>query len=496
MHKSLISILSIFFLLALLGGCANIIPPTGGKTDTTAPQLLTTKPNDSLLNTRVTRIEMRFNEYVSIGDAAKEITVSPILAQNPSIIAIGKTVILKIEDSLLQKNTTYTLSFGKAIKDLHEGNPYSGPSFVFSTGAWFDSLTIKGKIFDAAKGSLDSTGGVKVLLYDATDSLDVVSKKKPLYLSLANNKGEFSLKGLPDRTFRIFALKETNDNLRFDTDDEYVAFSDQVYQPNKDTLPISLSLFKEIPDTSRPKKDSTQMPEQKRKSKMLATENRKASAMPSLDAKTFSYTALIDTTAITKRSQDITEPISVFFSRPLDTFNADRIALSFDSSGIEIETKFKIRLDSSRRKLSILPNWRYNSVYTVRLLKGFARDINQESSMPSKYIFRTKSDEDYGKLDINVPKKYVGKNYLLQIKKDNETFYLDSISRPNVKLKLLAPGAYNLMIIKDENGDGEWTTGELKSNRQPETVYPYTNTIIMKSGWEHVVDIEKEQQKK
>jgi hypothetical protein len=122
--------------------------------------------------------------------------------------------------------------------------------------------------------------------------------------------------------------------------------------------------------------------------------------------------------------------------------------------------------------------------------------MNQETTMPSKYIFRTKSDEDYGKLDINIPKKYVGKNYLLQIKKDNEAFYLDSISRPNVKLKLLAPGAYNLTIIKDENGDGEWTTGELKSNRQPETVYPYTNTIIMKSGWEHVVDIEKEQQKK
>jgi hypothetical protein len=439
---------------------------------------------------------MRFNEYVSIGDAAKEITVSPILAQNPSIIANGKTVILKIEDSLLQKNTTYTLSFGKAIKDLHEGNFYSGPSYVFSTGAWFDSLTIKGQIMDAAKGHLDSSGGIKVLLYDATDSFDVVSKKKPLYLTVANSKGEFNLKGLPNRSFRIFALKETSENLKFDNDDEYVGFTDLVYNPEVDTLPITINIFKEIPDTSRPKKDSTQMPEQKRKSKIVAAESRKASAIPSLDAKTFNYSALIDTTALAKRSQDITEPIVVFFSRPLDTFNADRIALSFDSSGIEIETRFKISIDSSRKKLSILPDWRYNSVYTVRLLKGFARDMNQETTMPSKYIFRTKSDEDYGKLDINIPKKYVGKNYLLQIKKDNEAFYLDSISRPNVKLKLLAPGAYNLTIIKDENGDGEWTTGELKSNRQPETVYPYTNTIIMKSGWEHVVDIEKEQQKK
>jgi hypothetical protein len=496
MHKSLLSILSILLSLALVCGCANIIPPTGGKTDTTTPQLLNIKPHDSLLNTRVNRIEMRFNEYVSIGDAAKEITVSPILAQNPSIIAIGKTVILKIEDSLLQKNTTYTLSFGKAIKDLHEGNFYSGPSYVFSTGAWFDSLTIKGHIMYAAKGRLDSSGGIKVLLYDATDSFDVVSKKKPLYLTVANSKGEFNLKGLPNRSFRIFALKETSENLKFDNDDEYVGFTDLVYNPALDTLPITINIFKEIPDTSRLKRDSIPVPEPKRKSKIVAAESKKASAIPSLDAKTFNYSALIDTTALAKRSQDITEPISVFFSRPLDTFYADRIALSFDSSGIEIETTFKISIDSSRKKLSILPDWRYNSVYTVRLLKGFARDMNQETTMPSKYIFRTKSDEDYGKLDINLPKKYVAKNFLLQVNKDKEVVYLEALSKAKVSLQLLAAGTYTLILIEDQNGDGEWTTGELKSKRQPEKVFPYTNSIIMKAGWEHIVDFEKEQQKK
>jgi hypothetical protein len=116
--------------------------------------------------------------------------------------------------------------------------------------------------------------------------------------------------------------------------------------------------------------------------------------------------------------------------------------------------------------------------------------------MPSKYIFRTKSDEDYGKLDINLPKKYVAKNFLLQVNKDKEVVYLEALSKAKVSLQLLAAGTYTLILIEDQNGDGEWTTGELKPKRQPEKVFPYTNSIIMKAGWEHIVDFEKEQQKK
>ena len=492
MNKLVLSFLGLLLSFTFLCGCANIIPPTGGKTDMKSPKLLSIKPKDSLINTRVTRIEMHFDEYVTVGDAAKELTVSPILAQSPTITAAGKSVIIKIADSLLQNNTTYTVSYGKSIKDLHEGNPYDGSSFLFSTGAWFDSLSISGQIVDAAKGQIDSSGSVKVLLYDAADTFDIVSRKKPLYISTTNGTGNFKFKGLPNKMFRVFALKETSENLKFDSDDEYVGFTDLVYNPAVDTLPITINIFKEIPDSTRKKSDTTAVnPSQKRKWGMgtVATAE-KTNNNPNLDSKTFNYAALVDTSNKEKRTQEITEPISVFFSRALDTFDADRILLSVDSSGIEIETKIKISLDTNRKKLSIVPEWRFNSLYTLRLLKGFATDTGKVTSMPSKYIFRSKSDEDYGKLEINLPKKYVGKNYLLQVKKDNEIFYLETISKAKISFKLLTPGTYSLMVIEDENGDGEWTTGELKSKRHPEKVIPYPNTINMKAGWEHVVDFE------
>jgi hypothetical protein len=49
---------------------------------------------------------------------------------------------------------------------------------------------------------------------------------------------------------------------------------------------------------------------------------------------------------------------------------------------------------------------------------------------------------------------------------------------------LLESGAYRLRVIFDLNGDGEWTTGDFETGRQPEPVsyYPFELKII--PGWD------------
>lgn len=494
MHKSLISYSFLLFAICLLSACANIIPPTGGKNDSTPPKLLSIKPQDSLLNTRVTRIDMKFDEFVTVNDVAKELTISPILTQSPLMTVSGKTVSLKIPDSLLQENTTYTINFGNAIRDLHEGNAYKGKTFLFSTGPWFDSLHLKGKIIDAALGKADSSGTVKILLYDSKLPYDIVTRQKPSYVTTSNTKGEFVVNGLPDRRFRIFALKESGDNLKFDNDDESIAFADTTFNPQTDTLPVSLSLFKEIPDTSKKKSDTSiaTVAGIKRKARFSGPQTNDAAPAVTLDAKTFNYVAIIDTSNVDKRTQDITKPVELLFSRKLDTFDIQRMVLTYDSSGIEIENKINGSMDTSRKKIILATLWKENTLYTLRLLKGFATDTSKDIVMPSRYIFRSKSEDDYGKMEISIPEKYLGKNYLLQVTRDAETVYLDSVSAAKVSLKRLAPGMYKIVLIEDTNGDGEWTTGELKSRRHAEEVIPYHSLINMKAAWEHIVNFETE----
>jgi uncharacterized protein (DUF2141 family) len=498
MNKPAFYFYAILFMLILWSGCANIIPPSGGKIDGKPPKLLSIKPQDSLLNTRVTRIDLKFDEFVTVNDLAKELNISPILSINPSMISSGKSVTLKIPDSLLQSNTTYTISFGKSIRDLHEGNPYSRKNFVFSTGAWFDTLKLKGTIIDAASGKLDSSGGIKILLYPAKEEFDVILKKKPSYLTTSENDGSFHFTGLPSGLFRIFALKDNNESLKFDGDEELIGFLDTVFNPAIDTMSINLSIFKEIPDSSKLNSDTAKVivknNERQNVKKRLDTKQKNLNA-PKLDNKTFNYSLKVDTTDIGKRTQDITEPISLFFSRKLDRFEPQKILLSVDSNGIEIETKTDISLDTSKMELKIAPIWTNNSVYILRLLKGFATDTVRETTMPSKYIFRSKSFEDYGQLSINTPKKYLNKNFLLEVKRDQESFYLESIEKNKIVLKNLVPGSYTIQIIEDNNGDGKWTTGELKKKQHAELIIPYPSAVNMKAGWEHVIDFEQTKNK-
>jgi hypothetical protein len=482
---------ALLLALSLLSACANIVPPSGGPADRTPPQLLNIQPQDSLRNTRINKIVLKFDEYVNIADVAKELQISPMLKNAPSMTAAGKTVTIKIQDSLLSDNTTYTINIGHAVKDVHEGNSYSGTTYIFSTGAWFDSLQVKGKIIDAASGKIDSSGNVRVLLYDAANDINIVSLQKPVYVCTSDKKGNFIFKGIPNKAFRIYALKENNGNLIFDKEDEYIGFSAKTVLPALDTAGITLSIFKEKTDSSKSKTaNNTEQSDDKFDRKPKATSSQ------TLDAKTFNYKALVDTSNKNKGSQELNQALAIQFSRSLTQYDVQKILLTADSNEIEVQCKYNFILDSSKKKLSLQNQWMPNTNYTLRLIKNFASDSSLSNLMPCKYYFKTKAEEDYGTLDIIVPERYVANNnYLLQIMLNDKVIYLAPINQQNKTIKYLSEGIYQLSIVTDVNHDGTWTSGQLKTEQQAEPVLPFPDAVLMKAGWEHVVDFEPKKNK-
>ena len=49
----------------------------------------------------------------------------------------------------LRENTTYSFHFGESIEDNNEKNPLSNYRYVFSTGDYIDSLSVRGTVIDA-----------------------------------------------------------------------------------------------------------------------------------------------------------------------------------------------------------------------------------------------------------------------------------------------------------------------------------------------------------
>lgn len=486
-----------FLLLSVIctgAGCANITSPTGGKKDITPPRLVRVSPADSLLNTRVKRIDLDFDEYITVNDVIKEVTLSPIISITPTVNSNNKRVTVKIVDSLLEDNTTYRLSFGTAIRDLHESNPFAKYTYTFSTGTYFDSLQFRGNVLNAATG-LPDTGNMVVVLYSASVSDSAVVRQKPKYVTHTDGQGQFVFKGLPGRHFRLYAIKDLNSNLIYDgpIPGELIAFHEEVITPGDSSLaPVTLRVFAEIADTAA-KKDTTAVFAKKT---LRDKGTRKNAEVPPI------YSVNIDSSAVGRKTYDINKPIALAFAAPL-TLNKDKISLSYDKDGRDIPVPLQITADTAHAHLYHLApaEWLENTVYTLRLAKGFAKDTAGADLMPSKYTFRTFDEEDYGKIQVHLPAKYYSpaiKNagFLLMVTADNDTVYQKPVTDTMVNLKRLKPAKYTFRIIVDKNKNGKWDTGDLFAKLQPEEVIPYNTTLALKPGWENVIDFEPKPEEK
>lgn len=481
MRLSALRIITLFVVIGTILGCANIVPPEGGKKDTRPPKLLSVNPPDSLLNTRISKIELHYNEFIELNNPAVEVQVSPLLPFPPAVTAVGKRVTIKIPDSLYQENTTYRITTGSAIKDLHEGNIAKVYTYSFSTGSYFDSLELRGVIYDAATGLLDTNAFV--VLYPAHKSDSVVVKEKPMYVVKAGSDGNFAFKGLPKRNFRVYALHDANNNLIYDGKGEMIAFIDSIITPvDSAIVPVVLKSFKEvIIDTLPANIVKTRINTLKDK------KNKDAVQMP------LAYKVEVDTTSVTRRSFDITRPLVIVFEHKTDTINKQRIYLSYDSAGISVESPFTIAKDTSKPFTYLITSqWKEDSVYTLRLQKGFAKDSSGNETLSGKYSFRTKNDDDYAKLAIHLLPKYKDRKYILMVCAETDTVYNKPVTDTVVNLKKLKPGGYKMRIIIDENKNGKWDTGDLFEKRQPEEVIPYLEPIQLKAGWDSIIDFEKE----
>ena len=207
--------LALIALSSLLFRCANPLPPDGGPKDERPPQVVQEKSSQNF-QTNYTKkpIEIAFDEWVEIRDPFNQIIVSPPLRYPYEIYIKKRSVIFEFDErEELRDSATYTINFGEAIQDFTEGNPADQLRFVFSTGPYIDSLSVRGKIVDAR--TYEPVEGAVFMLYENTAD-SVVRTERPFYFARTNDRGLFTIENVKAGTFNGFALLDNNLNYRFD----------------------------------------------------------------------------------------------------------------------------------------------------------------------------------------------------------------------------------------------------------------------------------------
>lgn len=233
-------------LFAVSWSCAQQGSPTGGPRDEDPPFVLESTPPNYSTGFEARKIQITFDEYIVLDNVNQELVVSPPLEKKPKVRLKGKTLLIEFEEDL-KDSTTYTLNFGSAIKDLHEGNKLLNFEYVFSTGDVLDSLSLRGTLKYAENLTVPKDP-ITILLYeDLRDSVPLLDI--PLYVGRSNDSGVFSVNNLKADTFKVFALKDGNYNLLFDLPTEEIAFLDSNLILNAELI---RSIVKwEVRDTSQ-----------------------------------------------------------------------------------------------------------------------------------------------------------------------------------------------------------------------------------------------------
>lgn len=462
--RSIFSYVSFLTSLCLLWlSCANIVSPTGGPKDEKAPLIKKRSLIDSSVNFKGGKIVFEFNESVQVKDIQNQLVITPLLKNNPKITAHKRQVTVHMDDSLLEKNTTYSISMGNAITDVREGNPFQNLNFTFSTGAYFDSLSLKGQVLEANTGKPDTSS--YVVLYQASLPDSAFYLQKPMYVQKIQD-GKFFFKNLPDKDFNIYTLQDLNKNFRYDLPSERIAFHAAKVNP-KDTNDILLYSFIELskPDTVT-RGRTPQRPVAVEKNNKL------------------NYTLNVDTINKNKRTFDLNDTLTIHFDLVLKTFDETKIRVYQDSV---LDASAEIKLDSSRKNIKVITQWTEEANYKIVLQKGFAQDSSGLNAAANEFRFKTKRTSDYGYLSVQCVKNEYD---IIELMRGDKVIARKNASDTLIQFPLLNPDNYQLRVLHDKNKNGQWDSGSFwKEKKQPELIELLPLPITIKANWENKVNL-------
>ena len=222
--------LTLLLTAALLYACASVGSPDGGPYDETPPKFVRANPGLNSTNNTHKKISIEFDEFIKLEKASEKVIISPPQKEMAKVEAMGKKVHVTFYDTL-KPNTTYTIDFGDAIVDNNEGNPMGHFAYSFSTGNQIDTMEVSGTVLDAQ--NLEPVKDIQVGLHANLD--DSAFVKLPFdRISRTDSRGRFIIRGIRPGKYRIYALKDGNQNYLFDSKSEIIAYLDSLVVPSVD----------------------------------------------------------------------------------------------------------------------------------------------------------------------------------------------------------------------------------------------------------------------
>ena len=448
--------------ILFFSSCGQQIPPTGGPRDSLPPKLINALPIQSAVNFKGNKIVLTFDEYINIDNPFEKLVFSPTPKKSPEAIGKLKNVTIKIKDTL-EENTTYSIDFTDAIRDINENNPLKDFTYTFSTGSYIDTGFIIGRVLMAETGKIDTTL-IAVLQQNLDDS--AVAKETPRYYTKLKGDGSFTFKFIKPGKYNLFALKDADGMKKYDQPSEMIAFLNRPIIIGIDTA-FTLYAFEEEREIL-PKPKST---------------------APKVDSKKVEDKRLRLTNTLEGNKQDLLTSLTLVSEHPLKKYDTSKIRLT--NKDFEPTVIYTIEPDTTGKQLTFVTKWTENTEYKLIIEKDFATDTLDHKVMKTDTLsFSTKKESEYGSLDIKLEQIDSTLHPIIFLKKESKIFLKQKLEQKRYRIKMIAPGEYTIEILYDLNNNGKWDTGDYWKKRQPERLISRKQTLQIKANWDNELSID------
>lgn len=530
--QNIVILAFILLLMLSFNRCANVQRPSGGPKDSLPPKVLHESPVNFSRNFTEKEIVLTFDEFIKLNNQFKEFSISPDLDQQPLFKVRKKNLVIQLPDSL-EANTTYTINFGKGLVDYNESNPILNYNYVFATGAELDSLSISGSVRNGFTKAFDikKDENIKILLIPTAQDT-IFGKRKANIFANVDTSGNFKFNNLRENTYRIYALKEQNNDRIFNGNDEWIGFLEDSIVLKKDTTGIKLEITKAYPKDFRtlekkiepagnilltfnkPLNNATANfihPEELNASKVerySANNDSLRIFIPSMELDSIKIalsneqdrldTILIRTNKNAKFEREVkpllnvtnkvdrTSHIKLTSATPLANVDKSKILIYEDSVS---RRNFQLQKDSVNENLyHIRFNWRAKRNYELVLQEGALKSPFDDVNKESKTQFTLDESDNYGNITFTVNGLDSAAQYVVQLIDEQKEKVFDSrvIGAKNNQIAYdkFPGGKYGLRIIYDDNKNGKWDPADVYAKKQAENIWYLEKTFTIRANWD------------
>ena len=524
MNKILLNFILLVFITSLFINCANRGTPDGGPKDLTPPTIIKSEPENFSTNFKGNEIRVYFDEYIKIKDLQKQLIISPPMKTQPDVTPLGgasKYITIKIFDTL-QPNTTYAFNFGNSITDNNEGNPYPYYRYVFSTGDYIDSLSVKGNIVDALKKQPETFVNVALYEVDSTFTDSIIYKDVPKYITnTLDSVTTFSIENIKAGKYMLMALKDNNGDNKFQQKTDQVAFYKNFINVPTDSL-YTLRLFSEALDFKaiRPRLVSGEKiafgyegDYKDMKIKILSetpedfeyriTKDEKADTLYYWYKPRMEVDSLMFNVSHPNFEKDFTVRISeqkrdtlLLSKSPSGNIGYDedfKIAgstpfVSFDKSKVVLMDKDSVNVDFTTKFDTITNTYALNfekaedNSYRMQILPEAFIDFFDDKNDTLNYTVKTNKASNFGYARFTLVNAEYPLIIQLTDKSGEVKFEEVATSDTPVDFLNLDPGVYFIRVIHDTNANEIFDTGNYLKKIQPESVSHF-DEIEIRADW-------------